>query len=57
MSNDKILGKMVTKKMLIFKIRKRQLKFLGHIMREEILEGFDTRGSLKSRGTEEAYKK
>lgn len=49
MSNNDVLGKMETKK-IILKIKKRQLEFLGYIMRKELWENVLL---TWARGTEE----
>lgn len=38
MCKEQVLKKMEAKKTLMLRIRKKQLKFLGNVMRKEILE-------------------
>ncbi len=49
MSNDKVLEKMETKRKLILNIKKRQVKFLGHIMRKEGLENLILTGQIEGK--------
>lgn len=44
MSNEEVLGVMVTKISWIIRFRKRQLKYRGNIMSNEVLENLTHRG-------------
>lgn len=48
MSNEEVIMKTVTRKTLILKIRKGQVKFLGHIMRKVGLENIIFTGHSKT---------
>lgn len=45
-SNEEVLKKMITEKTLVFKIRKRHLKFKGHITRMDDLENLTLTGQM-----------
>ena len=50
MSNEEILKQVNEEKNIITELRKRQSKFIGHILRKGKLEYIVTTGKLKGRG-------
>lgn len=49
MNNEEVIRKIPTKRILVLKIRKRQLKFLGHLTRREGLENFTLTGHIEGK--------
>lgn len=50
-TNDEVLERMAMGRELMKSIRKRQMKFLGHIMRQNTLENLSLTGNLEGRRT------
>lgn len=46
-TNEAVLIKMGAKRTLVLRIRKRQLKFLGGIMKKEVSENLAVRGHIE----------
>ena len=49
MPNDEVLAKARTKRKLVETIKKRQLQFLGHILRKEELEDMAITGNIEGK--------
>ena len=52
MSNEEVLAKAGTRRKLVETIRKRQLQFLGHVLRKEELENMAITGKIEGKRAE-----
>src|SRR5437870_11419910 len=48
-TNEEVLNGMATKRNLIITIRKRQMSFLGHVMRNKEIENFSISGKIEGK--------
>ena len=48
-TNEEVLNRMATKRNLIITIRRRQMSFFGHVMRNKEIENFSISGKIEGK--------